>query len=114
MRGEDDRPAPRHLALVVDEDRAAPLELSNDVAVVDDLLADVDGSPEPLERALDRLDGTFHPGAVPPRRGEENSLHQTAGHGSQGRPCGTEGTEFFTDETGRGPPLGGSVRRAAP
>ena len=73
----------RDLAFVVDEDRAAVLELADDVGVVDDLLADVDGSPEAIERSLDRLDGAFHPGAVPPRRGEENSLHQTAGHRSR-------------------------------
>ena len=31
--------------LVLDEDRAARLELADDVGVVDDLLADVDGAP---------------------------------------------------------------------
>ena len=56
VRREDDRLALRHLVLVVDEDRAARLEVAHDVEVVDDLLAHVDGRPVQLERALDRLD----------------------------------------------------------
>ena len=42
VRGEDDRLALRHLGLLVDEDRAARLEVADDVQVVDDLLAHVD------------------------------------------------------------------------
>jgi hypothetical protein len=34
-----------HLSLVLDEDRAASLEVANDVGVVNDLLADVNGRP---------------------------------------------------------------------
>ena len=82
---ENDGLALRDLPLVLDEDRAALLELSHDVRVVHDLLANVNGRAVPLERLLDRLDCTLHPGAVPPRRSQEHTLHQTASHGSNGR-----------------------------
>ena len=72
MRREDDRLALRHLGLLVDEDRAARLEVADDVQVVDDLLAHVDRRPVELERLLDRLDGALDPGAVAAGRGEEH------------------------------------------
>ena len=61
--------------LVLDEDRAALLELLHDVQVVDDLLADVDRRPVQLERPFDRLDRPLDSGAVAPRRCEEDLSH---------------------------------------
>ena len=71
---EHHRLALRHLGLVVDEDRAALLEVADDVEVVDDLLADVDGRAVQVERALDRLDRPLDAGAIAARRSEENLL----------------------------------------
>ena len=67
VRGVDDRGSLGHVALVLDEDRASRLEVADDVDVVDDLLADVDGGAVVLERALDRLDGALDAGAVAAR-----------------------------------------------
>ena len=67
VRGVDDRRSRGYLRLLLDEDRAARLEIADDVDVVDDLLADVDGRAVVLERELDRLDGTLHTGAVAAR-----------------------------------------------
>jgi len=72
VRREDDRLALRHLGLLVDEDRAAGLEVADDVQVVDDLLAHVDRRSVEVERLLDRLDGALDPGAVAARRSEED------------------------------------------
>ena len=72
--GEDDHLALRHLGLLLDEDRAPLGELLDDVLVVDDLLADVDGRAVEVERALDRLDGAVDPRAVAARRGEQDPL----------------------------------------
>ena len=65
--GVDDGGAGRGVCLLVDEDRAARLEVADDVDVVDDLLADVDRRAVVLERHLDRLDGALDPGAVAAR-----------------------------------------------
>ena len=65
--GVDDDRARRHLALVLHEDRAASLEVADDVDVVDDLLAHVDGGAVVLERLLDRLDGALDARAVAAR-----------------------------------------------
>ena len=67
MGGVDDRRSARHLGLFLDEDRAARLEVSNDVDVVDDLLADVHGRAVVLERELHCLDGAFDSRAVAAR-----------------------------------------------
>ena len=64
MSRVDDRRAGRDVALVLDEDRAARLEVADDVDVVDDLLADVHRRAVVLERPLHRLDGALDPGAV--------------------------------------------------
>ena len=49
------------VALVLDEDRPASLEVAHDVSVVDDLLANVNGRPVQDEELLDRVDGSFNP-----------------------------------------------------
>jgi hypothetical protein len=51
----------RHRGGVVDEDRSALLERLDDVPVVDDLLAHVDGGAVLLEGLLDCLDGRSTP-----------------------------------------------------
>jgi hypothetical protein len=70
VSGEDDGLALRNGRLVLHEDRPAPLEVADDVRVVDDLLADVHGSPVQFECSLDRLDRPFDPCAVSPWGGE--------------------------------------------
>ena len=72
VRGEDDGRAVRHLVELLDEDRAALLELTDDVDVVDDLLADVDRGAALVERALDDLDRALHAGAERARPGEQH------------------------------------------
>ena len=79
VRGEDDRRPLGHLVHRVDEDGAARLQLPHDMGVVDDLLPDVDGGPVERERAPDGLDGPLDTGAIPPRRGQKDPLHQTGG-----------------------------------
>ena len=58
----------KEIVLVVDEDRAARLEVADDVEVVDDLLPDVDRRAVVLERALDGLHGPVDARAVAARR----------------------------------------------
>ncbi len=77
--GEDDQGALGHLGLLLDEDRAALRELLDDVLVVDDLLADVDGRPVQVERLLDGLDGAVHPGAVAAGRGQQDARRAVGG-----------------------------------
>ncbi len=77
--------AGRHLRLLLHEDRAARLEVADDVDVVDDLLADVHRRPVVLEGQLDRLDGAFDPCAVPARRRQEDPLdHRGTGYRGPG------------------------------
>ena len=64
----------RHLADVVDEHGSAPLEVADDVRVVDDLLADVDRRPVQLEGPLHGLDCPLDAGAIAPWRGEDQPL----------------------------------------
>ena len=61
--GEDHRRSGRDLVDVVDEHRAARLQLADDVGVVDDLLAHIHRGAALLQRALDDLDRPRHPGA---------------------------------------------------
>jgi hypothetical protein len=68
MCREDDERSLGDLVDIVDEDRAPRTQLRDDVGVVDDLLADVDRRTVFRERALDRLDRSFNPRAVAPRR----------------------------------------------
>ena len=74
VRGEDDDRARGHLVGVVDEDRAALGEGLHHVHVVHDLLADVDGGPVLLQRALDGLDGPVDACAVAAGLGHQDSL----------------------------------------
>ena len=70
--GEHDRGAVGHLVELVDEDRAALLQVGHHPGVVHDLLAHVDRRAAQLERALDDLDRPLHPGAERPRPGQQH------------------------------------------
>ena len=85
VRRVDDGRALGHLGLLLDEDRAARLEIADDVDVVDDLLAHVDGRAVVLERELDRLDGALDAGAVAARRGQEDAFHHAHSVGVSAR-----------------------------
>ena len=63
-----------HLVGVVDEDRAALLERLDDVPVVDDLLAHVDGGAVLLEGLLDGLDGAVDARAVAAGLGQQDAF----------------------------------------
>ena len=78
VRREDDRRSLGRLDLVLDEDRAASLEVAHDVRVVDDLVTNVNGRAVVLERKLDGLDRAFHAGAKAARRSEEDALDHGA------------------------------------
>jgi hypothetical protein len=69
---EDDGRALGHLVDLLDEDRAASLEVGDDVGVVDDLLAHVDAGAVALERLLDDLHRALDAGARRSRRGERD------------------------------------------
>ena len=62
------------LGLGLDEDRAPLAQLLDDVLVVHDLLAHVDGRAVQLERVLHRLHGAVDAGAVSARRREQQLL----------------------------------------
>ena len=94
--GEDHGLTGRDLVELLDEDRAARLEVGDDVLVVDDLLADVDRGAVEVERLLDRDDGAVDTGAVAPWRRQQHGLlgrlrrqdrrhAHVGGHGAQSR-----------------------------
>ena len=70
--GEHDGAVVRHLVELVDEDRALGLEAFDDVAIVHDLVADIDRPAVALDGALDDLDGTIDAGAEAARAGEQD------------------------------------------
>ena len=72
MGGEDDRAVVGHFVELVDEHRAHALQPVDDEAVVDDLVADIDGRAEPLERQLDDLDRAVDARAEAARRGDQD------------------------------------------
>ena len=74
VRGVDDGRPDGDVALVLDEDRPARLEVAHDVDVVDDLLANVHGRAVVLERLLDRLDRALDARAVAAGGRQENTL----------------------------------------
>ena len=84
MGGEDDGGAVGHLVELLDEDGAAPLELGDDVLVVDDLLADVDRRAALGERELDDLDRPLDAGAerARARRAAPSAARRRAAHSS--------------------------------
>ena len=73
MGGEDHRRLRvRNLAQLLDENRALGLQRLDDIAIVHDLVAHIDGRPEFGEGALDGVDGAHHPGAEAARRAQQD------------------------------------------
>ena len=72
MGGEHDRAVVGHLVEFVDEHRALRLEVLDHVAIVHDLVADVDRPAIAFDRALHDLDGTVDAGAEAARAGEQD------------------------------------------
>ena len=78
-----------HLVELLDEDRAARLEVGHDVLVVHDLLADVDGRAVEVERLLHGDHRPVDAGAVAARRRQQDGLlgalrRQDRGHAHVG------------------------------
>ena len=91
MRGEDDPRTVGHLVQLLNEDRAAALEILDDVSVVHDLATHVDRCAEAFERGGHRVDGPLHARAERARGGEQDlpgvsggrpRLHQAARRGA--------------------------------
>ena len=78
MRREHDERSRRRVLLALDEDGAAALEVADDVRVMNDLAADVDGRPVQLQRSLDGLDSPFDASAIPARRGKKQPRNHRA------------------------------------
>jgi len=66
--------AGRHLGQVFDEDRALGLQVIDDIGVVHDLVAHIDGRAELDQRPLDDLDRTIDTGAKAARLGQHDFL----------------------------------------
>jgi hypothetical protein len=79
VRGEDDERALGHVVLRFDEDRAARLEVANDMDVVHDLMTNVHRRPVLLQQLLDDVDRPDDARAKAPGRGNEDPLpHESA------------------------------------
>ena len=85
MRGEDDPRADRNLNHALDENGAARLELRDDVSVVNDVPAHVDGRPPHVQLAVDGLHRPLDAGAEAARLRDD----QTSGHRPVTRGLGT-------------------------
>jgi hypothetical protein len=73
MRGEHHRSGRvRDLVKLLDEDGALVFQALHDVAVMHDLVADIDRRAETLQSAFDDLNGTFHASAEAARRAEQD------------------------------------------
>ena len=64
--------AGRDVVQVFDKDGALGAQVVDDVGVVDDFVAHVDGRAELLQGPLDDLDGAVHAGAKAARLGQQN------------------------------------------
>src|SRR5436190_557352 len=72
MGGEHDRPVVGHLIELVDEDRPLGLESLDDIAVMHDLVADIDRPTVALDGALDDVNGALDTGTEAARAGEQD------------------------------------------
>jgi hypothetical protein len=79
MGGEDDRRPVGHLVELVDEDGAPLLQPLDHIAVVDDLMADIDRRPIARQRLLDDLDRAIDAGAETAGRGQQDMERRRAG-----------------------------------
>jgi hypothetical protein len=75
--GEHEVSAFRNVELRLDEDSAPRLQLGDDVRVVDDVLAHVDGRAECVERVNDCRHGTVDTRAESAWGGEKYALHRS-------------------------------------
>ena len=75
MGGEDRHRAGRDLVQLIDEHGAAGAQVLHHVAVVDDLVADVDRRAVLLQRPLDDLDRPLHAGAETAGLGQDDADH---------------------------------------
>ena len=75
MRREHKNGSFRHVLCGVDENGTTSFEVTDDVGVVDDLMTHVDRRAVHAQRALDRLDGTYHSRAETARRGHDHFFH---------------------------------------
>ena len=82
-----------HLVGLLDEHRTGLGQRFDHVAVVHDLMPDVDGCAVFLQRTFDGLDGTIDAGAVPTGLGKQDTL---AGHRLRNRGGGAHGIPMFT------------------
>ena len=83
VRREHHQPVLGHLVQLLDEHRAQAAQLVDHVAVVDDLVADIDRRAVLAQGLLDHVDRALDPGAETARAGEED-LERREG-GRQGR-----------------------------
>ena len=79
--GEHDQPVLGHLVQLLDEHGAQAAQLVDDVAVVDDLVADIDRRAVLAQRLLDDLDGALDAGAEAARAGEQDRERRAGGIG---------------------------------
>src|SRR6185312_14564546 len=77
MGAEDGDAARRHLVDLLDEAGALGAQALDDMPVVDDLMADIDGWAVFLEGPLDDLDRPLDPGTKSPRL-RQNNLHSNS------------------------------------
>ncbi len=73
--GEHGDRAGRDVVQLVHEDGAAGAQVLDNVAVMDDLMADIDRRAVFLQCAFDDLDGPFHTGAEAAGLGEDDANH---------------------------------------
>ncbi len=79
--GAEDQHRPRrHIGQIVDEHGTALPQIVDDVAVVHDLVAHIDGRAKLGQRALDDLDCPVHPRAKAARLGQQHLLDGGAHH----------------------------------
>jgi len=79
VRGIDDPLTLWHFFDFVDEDGALFRQFIDDIAVMDDLAANVDGRPKGFESDADNIDGANHTGAEAARLEEKNGFVNRAG-----------------------------------
>ena len=83
VRREHHQPVLGHLVQLLDEHRTQPAQLVDHVAVVDDLVADIDRRAVLAQGLLDHVDGALDPGAEAARAGEQDLERRERGR--QGR-----------------------------